>query len=225
MNERFKFDKKYLKDYAYAAGADEAGRGAGAGDVFAAAVCFSDIYNNAETQLLFEKLNDSKQLERKTRENLYELIAQNSIWAVYQGSVEDIARLNILKTSLLTMKRCIESVSVQLKSDNIIALIDGNKKIPQLKYAQETVIKGDCKSAAIAAASIMAKVSRDRYMNKLDAVHPEYGWRGNKGYMTKQHLDAVLKYGLSEYHRKEFFNKFFEKHSSNEKQLSLFPSL
>ena len=98
-----------------------------------------------------------------------------------------------------------------------LVLIDGNKLIPDFKYEQKYVVKGDAKSAAIAAASVLAKVSRDRFMKELDKEFPEYCWAENKGYMTKSHLDAVDKYGLCKWHRKKFFEKHFEK----SKQLSL----
>ena len=216
MNKRFSFDNKYLKNYDFVIGTDEAGRGPGAGPVFAAAVCFSAINN--ETKKLLEKLNDSKQVSEKNREELYDVIIKNSIWSVYQGSVEEIEKLNILRTSLLTMKKCVEEAAEKLQNENIIVLVDGNKRIPQLKYNQEAIIKGDFKSASIAAASIIAKVERDRFMNNLDKEYPMYGWSDNKGYMTEQHLKAVDEYGLTKWHRKSFFEKHFDK----SEQLSLF---
>ncbi len=215
VNKRFDFDKKYLKDYDFIIGADEAGRGPGAGPVYAAAVCFTSLDENLKN--LLEKLNDSKQLNEKTREELYNIIINNSIWAVDSGSIEEIEKLNILKTSLLTMKKCIEQVKFKINSEKISVLVDGNKKIPQLQYNQECIVKGDYKSASIAAASIIAKVERDRFMIKLDKEYPMYEWSKNKGYITKQHIEAVDKYGLTKWHRK----KFFEKHFSVSEQLSL----
>ena len=215
MNTRFDFDKEYLKNVDFVIGTDEAGRGSGAGAVFAAAVCFLSIDINIIKML--EKLNDSKQLSEKTREELYAVIIKNSLWAVNSGSVEEIENTNILKTSLSTMKKCVYEITTKLKNENIIILVDGNKKIPQCKYNQEAVVKGDCKSASIAAASIIAKVTRDRYMLELDKEFPMYGWAENKGYMTKQHLAAVDKYGFTKWHRKNFF----EKHLNKSNQLSL----
>ena len=211
MNKRFDFDKEKLNGFDYIIGTDEAGRGPGAGPVFAAAVCFTSYDER------FEKLNDSKQLSEKIREELFDVIKENSIYAIYQGSVEEIEKLNILRTSLLSMKRSCTDVIAKVSSLNVKVLVDGNKKIPDFKYVQETIVKGDSKSAAIAAASILAKVSRDRFMKELDIEFPQYCWAENKGYMTKSHLDAVDKYGLCKWHRKKFFEKHFEK----SEQLSL----
>lgn len=209
MNKRFDFDKEKTKSFDYLIGTDEAGRGPGAGPVFAAAVCFNN-YNKSLIKEL-EYLNDSKQLTEKTREELYEIIIKNSIYSIHQGSVEEIEKLNILRTSLLTMKRaCIDVIS-KLKTNNVIVIVDGNKKISEFNYNQQYIIKGDSKSASIAAASILAKVSRDRFMKELDRKYPQYLWAENKGYMTKSHLDAVDKYGLTKWHRRKFFEKHFEK--------------
>jgi ribonuclease HII len=205
MNKRFDFDKEKQNSIDCIIGTDEAGRGPGAGPVFAAAVCFTSYDER------FEKLNDSKQLSEKIREELFDVIKQNSIYAIYQGSVEEIEKLNILRTSLLSMDRSCNDVISKLNSEKVLVLVDGNKKIPNFKYNQETIVKGDSKSASIAAASILAKVSRDRFMKELDKQFPQYCWAENKGYMTKSHLDAVDKYGLCEWHRKKFFTKHFEK--------------
>ena len=211
MNKRFDFDKENQSGFDYLIGTDEAGRGPGAGPVFAAAVCFASFDER------LEKLNDSKQLSEKVREELFDIIKENSIWAIYQGSVEEIEKLNILKTSLLSMNRACTEVISKLGEGKSIVLVDGNKLIPNFKYEQKFVIKGDAKSAAIAAASVLAKVSRDRFMKELDKEFPQYCWAENKGYMTKSHLDAVDKYGLCIWHRRKFFEKHFEK----SKQLSL----
>ncbi len=215
MNKRFDFDKEKITGFDYLIGTDEAGRGPGAGPVFAAAVCFPSIDKSLKAQL--EKLNDSKQISEKVREELFEVIINNSIYAIYQGSVEDIEKLNILKTSLLSMNRACSDVIDKIKSKNVIVLVDGNKKIFNFDYSQEAIIKGDFKSASIAAASILAKVSRDRFMLELDKEFPQYKWAENKGYMTKAHLEAVDKYGLTKWHRRKFFQKHFEK----SEQLSL----
>ena len=211
MNKRFDFDKENQKGFDYLIGTDEAGRGPGAGPVFAAAVYFTSYDER------LEKLNDSKQLSEKVREELFDVIKENSIWAIYQGSVEEIEKLNILKTSLLSMNRACSEVISKLEEGKSIVLVDGNKLIPDFKFEQKYVVKGDSKSAAIAAASVLAKVSRDRFMKELDKEFPEYCWAENKGYMTKSHLEAVDKYGLCKWHRKKFFEKHFEK----SKQLSL----
>ena len=211
MNKRFDFDKENQKGFDYLIGTDEAGRGPGAGPVFAAAVCFTSYDER------LEKLNDSKQLSEKVREELFDIIKENSIWAIYQGSVEEIEKLNILRTSLLSMNRACNEVISKLGIGKSLVLVDGNKLIPNFKYEQKYVVKGDAKSAAIAAASVLAKVARDRFMKELDKEFPEYCWAENKGYMTKSHLDAVDKYGLCKWHRKKFFEKHFEK----SQQLSL----
>lgn len=212
MNKRFQFDKEKLSDFDFIIGTDEAGRGPGAGPVFAAAVCFISFNEK------LEKLNDSKQLSEKVREELFDVIKENSVFSIYQGTVEEIEKLNILRTSLLTMNRCCSDVISKLKKKNVLVLVDGNKKIPEFDFSQETIVKGDSKSAAIAAASILAKVSRDRFMKELDKEFPQYYWAENKGYMTKSHLDAVDKFGLCKWHRKKFFVKHFEK----AEQMSLF---
>ena len=116
------------------------------------------------------------------------------------------------------MKKSCNDVILKLNSDDVIVLVDGNKKIPDFNYCQEYIVKGDYKSASIAAASILAKVSRDRYMLELDREFPMYNWAKNKGYLTKEHLEAVDKFGLTVYHRK----KFFVKHSQKTSQLTLF---
>ncbi|MBQ3642191.1 ribonuclease HII [bacterium] len=215
MNKLFDFDKKELSSYKYLLGTDEAGRGPGAGPVFAACVCFK----NPDKTLIkdLSLLNDSKQLTEKIRNELYPIIIENSIYSIHQGSVEDIEKYNILRTSLNTMKKCALDVINQLEEKNIILLVDGNKRIFNFEYDQKAVIKGDSKSAAIAAASILAKVSRDNFMLELDKQFPMYSWAENKGYMTKSHLDAVDKFGLTKWHRKKFFTKHFE----SAKQLSL----
>lgn len=218
MNKRFDFDKEQQKNFDFLIGTDEAGRGPGAGPVFAAAVCFNAIDKELIKKL--EKLNDSKKLSEKTREELYEIIINNSTYAVYQGSVEEIEKENILRTSLNTMNKACTDVIKKLKNENVIILVDGNKKIVNFKHAQQFIVKGDFKSASIAAASILAKVSRDNFMKELDKEFPQYRWAENKGYLTKEHLEATDKYGLTKWHRKSFFRKHFEK----SKQLGLFNS-
>lgn len=208
MSNLYNFDKTILEKYDYIIGTDEAGRGPGAGPVFAAAVCFTNFDDNLLHNL--EKVNDSKQLSEKTREELFDIIIDNSIYSIQQGSVEEIEKLNILNTSLLTMNKACCEVVLQLNSNNINVLVDGNRKIKEFKYPQQTVVKGDSKSLCIAAASILAKVSRDRFMQELDAQFPMYGWAKNKGYMTKVHLQAVDEHGLTKWHRKKFFEKHFQ---------------
>lgn len=196
----------------YIVGTDEAGRGPGAGDVFSAAVYFPIINENLISEL--SKLNDSKKLSENTREDLYKIITKNSIWSVCQGTVAQIEKTNILETTLWTMKKACEEVIIKAELKNPFILVDGNKLIRNFKYNQKWIKKGDSLSASIAASSIIAKVTRDRYMNELDKKYPQYDWKNNKGYLTKTHLDAVDKYGLTQYHRKSFFTKHFQKQMS-----------
>jgi len=207
----FNFDSNYKNEVI---GTDEAGRGPAAGGVFASAVYFPKITSKIKQEL--ELLNDSKQLSNKKREYLYDFILNETINATTNIEVEEIEQFNILASSLKAMKISCESVIKQLKAENIIVLVDGNKLIRDFDSPQEFIIKGDSKSASIAAASILAKVSRDRYMPKLHEEFPMYNWKQNAGYLTKEHLNAIDKYGLTKYHRKSFLRKHFEK------QLTLF---
>lgn len=211
-NKLFNFD---INEGDFIVGTDEAGRGPGAGDVFSAAVYFPEV--NEDLILQLEKLNDSKKLSEKTREDLYEIITKNSVWSVFQSTVKQIEDTNILAASLWAMKLSCEEVITKAKLKNPLVLVDGNKLIRSFKYEQKFVKKGDSLSASIAAASIIAKVTRDRYMLELDKEFPQYDWKNNKGYLTKTHLEAVDKFGLTKYHRKKFFNKHFD----SCKQLSL----
>lgn len=197
-------------------GTDEAGRGPAAGGVFASAVCFNKRSQKLVEDL--EALNDSKQLSKKKREALYEIITNETINATVCIEVEEIERINILNASLKAMKLACEDVIKRIDYEKLMVLVDGNKMIKDFPYSQKYVIKGDSRSASIAAASILAKVTRDRYMQELDAKYPQYGWAHNAGYLTKEHLAAIDKYGLCEFHRPSFLKKHFEA----QKQLSLF---
>lgn len=210
MKELFEFDKS-LKTVI---GTDEAGRGPAAGGVFAACVHFPKVTNNLIKDL--EKLNDSKKLSKKAREKLFDIIINNSINSIICVEVEEIEKINILNSSLKAMKLACENVIKEAKLTDFITLVDGNKLIKNYTYPQKFVIKGDGTSAAIAAASILAKVTRDRYMDKLAKEFPQYGWERNAGYLTAEHLNAIDKYGLCKYHRPSFLKKHFEK------QLTLF---
>ena len=130
--------------------------------------------------------------------------------------VEEIEKYNILACSLKAMKLSCESVIKQAKLNEFLVLVDGNKLIRNFNFNQQFIIKGDSKSASIAAASILAKVTRDRYMQELDKEFPQYNWKSNAGYLTKEHLEAIDKYGITKYHRNSFLRKHFEK------QLTLF---
>ncbi|MCD8378083.1 MAG: ribonuclease HII [Candidatus Gastranaerophilales bacterium] len=211
QNKLFEYDKSFDKTII---GTDEAGRGPAAGGVFASAVYF----NNLSTKLIdkLSILNDSKQLSQKKREYLYDIIKNETINATFCIEVDEIEKNNILNCSLKAMKLSTEGVISHIKDENILVLADGNRLIKNFCYPQQFVIKGDGKSASIAAASILAKVARDRYMQKLDEEFPQYLWKQNAGYLTQAHLDAIDKYGLTKYHRKSFLKKHFEK------QLKLF---
>lgn len=207
-------------------GTDEAGRGCGAGGVFASAVCFNDRSQELMEELA--ELNDSKKLSAKKREALFDIIKEKTVNSTICIEVDEIERINILNASLKAMRMACTDVINQLypiKEDRdtiakneIIILVDGNKKIFNFNYSQKYIIKGDATSASIAAASILAKVSRDRYMLKLDEEFPQYKWRENAGYLTKEHMALIDKYGLCKYHRPSYL----EKHFAKQEQLSLF---
>ena len=202
----FDFDKNYNKTII---GTDEAGRGPGAGGVYAAAVYFDKITEGLIADLAI--LNDSKKLTPKKRDSIFDIIKNNTINEIICIEVDEIEKINILNASLKAMKLACESVISKIRDKNTLTLVDGNKLIREYNYAQEFVIKGDSKSASIAAASILAKVSRDRYMERLHDEFPMYNWRKNAGYLTAEHLNAIDKFGISKYHRPSFLKKHFEK--------------
>ncbi len=181
------------------AGVDEAGRGPLAGPVVAASVIFPVDYDNSE-------INDSKKLSAAKREMLFNEIIKNAITFGYcEIDNCEIDRINILKASLLAMKKSAEKLSEKPE----IVLIDGNKSFAAgNEYI--TVVKGDAKSLSIAAASIIAKVIRDGIMKEMDKEFPQYNWAKNKGYPTKEHFEAIDKFGLTPYHRKTFLKKHFQ---------------
>lgn len=183
----------HQEGYALVCGVDEAGRGPLCGPVFAAACILPD-------GLVLEGLNDSKKLTPKKREKLFDLICENAIaYCIASASVEEIDKLNILEADLLAMRRAIDGLSK--KAD--FALIDGNIA-RDFQIPARAIIGGDAKSPSIAAASILAKVARDRDCIELDAQYPQYGIAKHKGYGTKQHMDALRTYGPSPIHRKQF---------------------
>ena len=175
------------------AGVDEVGRGSLVGPVYAAAVIFKNKINN-------KLLKDSKLLSKKDREKLNLYIKKNSYWSIGKASVKEIEKLNILNASLLAMTRAIK----KLKQKPKLVLIDGNK-IPKINnYNLKNIIKGDEKIPEISAASIIAKVSRDRLVSKMSKNFIEYSWDKNCGYGTKDHLKAIKKFGVTKHHRKKF---------------------
>ncbi len=189
----------YEQGFTVVAGTDEAGRGPLAGDVYAAAVILP-------AGLVIEGLDDSKKLTDKKREALYEVIKKEAIsYAVATASVEEIDTLNILNASQLAMRRAVAMLSPCPDA----VLVDGNVAREFSMHAK-TLIKGDSKSMSVAAASILAKVERDRYMTELDRLYPQYFFAKHKGYSTKLHMDLVRELGPSDVHRKTFL-KFLNK--------------
>ena len=180
-------------------GVDEAGRGPLAGPVYAAAVILPQ-------GLVIDGLNDSKKLSEKKRELLYDKVTESALaWSVGVATEQEIDEINILQATFLAMRRAVDGLA--LKAD--YALVDGNR-MPELSINGETVIKGDSLSMSIAAASIIAKVSRDRFMLEIDEKYPEYQFSKHKGYGTKQHTDAILKYGVTPIHRPSFLKKLLK---------------
>lgn len=186
--------KPHLYEGLVEAGCDEAGRGCLAGSVFAAAVILPAGYDNAA-------LNDSKKLTERRRYELREqIMADAEAWAVGEVTPEEIDRINILKASFLAMHRALDLLKVRPEA----VIVDGNRFVPYRDLPYTTVVKGDGKYQAIAAASILAKTFRDDYMKSLHREYPCYGWDGNKGYPTTEHRRAIREHGVSPYHRMSY---------------------
>ncbi|MGN0479867.1 MAG: ribonuclease HII [Hominenteromicrobium sp.] len=186
----------YLRGYTAVCGIDEAGRGPLAGPVYAAAVWLPE-------GLVLDGLNDSKKLSEKKRESLFPLIQEQAVsYGIGFATVQEIDELNILQATFLAMRRAFEAM--QKRCD--YALVDGNR-MPSLPVPGETIVKGDAKSPSIAAASVLAKVSRDRLMMEYAGQYPEYQFEKHKGYGTKVHVEALHTYGPSPIHRKTFLKK------------------
>lgn len=180
-------------------GVDEAGRGPFAGPVVAAACILPDGF-------VIEGLNDSKKLREKKREELFDIIINNALaYSIASASVEEIEELNILNATMLAMNRAVDSL--EIKPD--LALIDGNAS-RGFKIKTKTVVKGDATSPSIAAASILAKVTRDRMCYDFDKDYPEYGFAKHKGYGTAAHIKAILEYGVTPIHRPSFLKKILK---------------
>lgn len=176
------------------AGCDEAGRGCLAGSVYAAAVILPDGYDNPS-------LNDSKQLSAAKRMRLRdEIIRDARAWAIGVVTPQEIDQINILRASILAMHRALDQLQVRPEA----IIVDGNRFLPYRDLPYTTIVKGDGKYQAIAAASILAKTFRDEYMERLAQEFPQYGWQSNKGYPTPQHREAIRQYGVTPYHRKSF---------------------
>lgn len=193
MRERIQLLPSF-SDYPFEAGCDEAGRGCLAGPVFAAAVILPAEFSCPD-------INDSKQLTEKKRNELRSLIELNALaWAVASVDHETIDRINILQASYLAMHKAIKLLSHVPQ----MLLIDGNRFNPFPSIPHECFVKGDSRFMSIAAASILAKTHRDEYMQHIHNEHPQYGWKSNKGYPTVLHIEAMKRFGLSQYHRKSF---------------------
>ncbi len=185
------------RGYKAICGVDEAGRGPLAGPVFAAAVILPE---NCE----IEGLNDSKKLSEKKREALFDIIKEKAIsWSVASIDERTIDRINILQATYLAMKNAVEGLDIPAD----YALIDGNR-MPPIEIEGETIVKGDAKSMSVAAASILAKVSRDRFMLELDKQYPQYRFAKHKGYGTKLHYEMLTEHGISPCHRITFLKSF-----------------
>ena len=186
-------ESHYYKDM-IEAGCDEAGRGCLAGSVYAAAVILPPNYQNAD-------LNDSKKLTDKKRKALREQIERDAVaWAVGVVTPEEIDKINILNASFLAMHRALDQLKVRPEA----VIVDGNRFKPYQDLPYTTIVKGDGKYLAIAAASILAKTYRDDYMDALAEEYPQYDWKRNKGYPTKKHRAAIKEFGTTPYHRMSY---------------------
>lgn len=194
--ELYEYDKIVREKFGTICGVDEAGRGPLAGDVYAAAIIF-------DKEVIIEGINDSKKLSEKKREELFDkIIDKAESFCIAVATIEEIEQYNILGATMLAMKRAVEGLSIVPD----LALIDGNR-LPDINCRAKDIIKGDATSQSIAAASILAKVARDRYMLELDKTFPQYQFSKHKGYGTKLHYEMLEKYGICEAHRPSFLKK------------------
>ena len=200
MNDLWNFEHAAFEEgYQLVCGVDEAGRGPLAGPVCAAAVILPP-------DLEIEGLNDSKKLTDKRRRALYDVITEQALaYGIAFASEQEIDEFNILQATFLAMRRAVE----QLKLQPELALVDGNREPDLGIIPVKTIIKGDSLSANIAAASILAKVTRDRFMEEQDALYPQYGFSVHKGYGTQAHYAALREYGVCPIHRSTFLKKFY----------------
>ena len=195
MNSLYLYDSELRKQYPVLRGADEAGRGPLCGPVCCAAVVLKSDFE-------CDEINDSKKISEKKREKLFDIIIENALsYSIVMVSPDEIDRINILNASLEGMKQAAENLSV--KPD--LLLVDGNKVPKNTDFPVESLVKGNSTSMSIAAASILAKVSRDRYMEELDKQYPQYQLAKHKGYPTKLHYELIEKYGVQDFYRMSFF--------------------
>ena len=195
------FEEKYRGEYgSLICGIDEAGRGPLCGPVCAAAVILKE-------NSVIDGLNDSKKLSKKKREELFDIIKENSVaYGIAFATPQEIDELNILNATFLAMKRAV----LMCEPQPVFALVDGNR-IKGLDIPAECIVKGDAKSASIAAASVLAKVTRDRFMCELDKKFPQYELSSHKGYPTKKHYELIKKYGVCDFYRLSFLKNLSEK--------------
>ncbi|MBP1564870.1 MAG: ribonuclease HII [Oscillospiraceae bacterium] len=208
LSELYEYDDAVRNELSggFLCGVDEAGRGPLAGDVFAAAVIFDE-------SVRIEGINDSKKLTEKKRDKLYdEIIEKATAYCIARASVEEIESINILEAAMLAMKRAVEGLG---KTPSLV-IADGNKAPVIENITTRAVIKGDAVSASIAAASILAKVARDRYMAQMALEYPEYKFEKHKGYGTKLHYQMLDENGPSDIHRMSFLRKYYDKKRSGE---------
>ena len=194
MNDLYLYDKAIKEDFPFLCGVDEAGRGPLCGPVCCAAVVLKDDF-------CCDEINDSKKISEKKREKLFDVIIENCIsYSIVFVDSKTIDEINILNASLLGMKQAVKELS--LTPDMVI--VDGNRVPPQMDIETKAVVKGDAKSLSIAAASILAKVSRDRYMEKLHEQYPQYRLDKHKGYPTKLHYELIAEHGIQDFYRRSF---------------------
>ena len=194
MSELYLYDKALKTDFPLLCGVDEAGRGPLCGPVCCAAVVLRDDF-------VCEEINDSKKISEKKREKLFDVIIENAVaYSIIFVDPKTIDEINILNASLLGMKNAVKSLN--LTPDLVI--VDGNKVPPEMDVETKAVVKGDAKSLSIAAASILAKVSRDRYMEKLHEEYPQYRLDKHKGYPTKLHYELIAEHGIQDFYRRSF---------------------
>jgi ribonuclease HII len=212
LKKLMSFDEEIRQVYGFdlLIGVDEVGRGCLAGPVYAAALVMPKGPIDKTLSKQLKILNDSKQLTIEERERLAPVLEEAAIWAVASASPKEIDQVNILQASLLAMHRAIKSLIAKYRILNLapLVVVDGRTRIPELPYKQVPVIKGDGQSACIAAASIIAKVHRDRFMTTLAAEIPHYHWHSNKGYSCRSHVEAIMTHGTTVWHRRSFLRKY-----------------
>jgi ribonuclease HII len=225
LKKLLSFDEEIRQVYGFNVliGVDEVGRGCLAGPVYAAALVMPKGPLDKTLSKQLKILNDSKQLSIEERERLAPVLEETTIWAVASASPKEIDQVNILQASLLAMHRAIQALIRKYRILNLapLVVVDGRTRIPELPYKQVPVIKGDGQSACIAAASIIAKVHRDRFMTSLAEELPHYHWHSNKGYSCRSHVEAIMTHGTTVWHRRSFLRKYSVESLSIESAIEL----